>query len=180
VGEACGDRCPPQASALVDALTDDQLALRVDAAAWLAAAELSVDRFAEADVHASRGLTLGRADGQGEILLVLQQVLGSVWCVRGKLTQATELLDGTIEAARLLGKTEELTWSLFNRSAIALAVGDVDTALASAQESVELTRVPAKVSLPPGLPCDWPEAFWKPGNRRRRSTCSLAPPVVKS
>jgi hypothetical protein len=60
--------------------------------------------------------------------------------VRGKLAEAAELLDGAIEAGRLLGSPSALAGNLFNRSAVALAAGDLDIALAAAQESVELTR----------------------------------------
>ena len=129
-----------EAAALVASLSDDELALRLDAAASLAGAELYLDRYAEADAHAERALTLGGATGQGEVFLVLYQILGRAWYVRGKLAEAGELLDGAIEAARLLGNTHALAWNLFNRSAVALAVGDVELALATAQESVDLSR----------------------------------------
>jgi DNA-binding NarL/FixJ family response regulator len=56
------------------------------------------------------------------------------------VVEATELLDGAIEAARLLGNTHALAWNLFNRSVVALAAGDLEIALASAQESVDLSR----------------------------------------
>jgi DNA-binding NarL/FixJ family response regulator len=60
--------------------------------------------------------------------------------VRGKLAEAAELLDGAIEAGRLLGSPPALAGNLFNRSVVAVAVGDLDTALATAEEAVELTR----------------------------------------
>ncbi len=129
-----------EAATLVDSLSDDELAQRLDAATWLAGAELYLDRYAEADGHASRALMLCRATGQGELFLVLYQILGRAWYVRGKLPEATELLDGAIEAARLLGNTHALAWNLFNRSVVAVAVGDLDIALATAQESVDLSR----------------------------------------
>ena len=44
-----------------------------------------------------------------------------VWRLRGKLAEAGELLDGGIEAARLLGNTHALVWSLSGRSSAALA-----------------------------------------------------------
>jgi DNA-binding NarL/FixJ family response regulator len=128
------------AAALVDELSDDELSLRPDAAGWLAIAEVYLDLYAEADAHASRALTLARASGQGDPLHRLYPVLPRVWYVRGKLAEATELLDGAIEAARLLGSPPTLAGNLFNRSIVALAVGDLDTALATAEESVELTR----------------------------------------
>jgi len=132
--------CRVGVASLVDSLPDRELSRRLDAAAWLAAAELYLDCYAEADTHAARALALARATGQGELFLVLYQILGKAWYVRGKLDQATELLDGAIEAARLLGQTQALAGSLFNRSVVAVATGDLDTAVATAQESVDLAR----------------------------------------
>jgi ATP/maltotriose-dependent transcriptional regulator MalT len=129
-----------QAAALVDELSDDELSLRPDAAGWLAIAEVYLDLYAEADAHASRALGLARASGQGDPLHRLYPVLPRVWYVRGKLAEAAELLDGAIEAGRLLGSPPALAGNLFNRSVVALAAGDLDIALATAQESVELTR----------------------------------------
>jgi ATP/maltotriose-dependent transcriptional regulator MalT len=127
-----------EAAALVDGLSDDELSPRLDAAAWLAAAELYLDLYAEADAHASRARTLARATGRGDPF-GLYQILPRVWYVRGKLAEATELLDGAIEAGRLLGTPTALAGNLFNRSVVAVAVGDLDIALATAEEAVELT-----------------------------------------
>ena len=129
-----------EAAALVDELSDDELSLRPDAAAWLAAAELYLDLYAEADAHASRALGLARATGRGDPLFRLYPILPRVWYVRGKLAEAAELLDGAIEAGRLLGSPPALAGNLFNRSVVAVAVGDLDLALATAEEGVELTR----------------------------------------
>jgi DNA-binding CsgD family transcriptional regulator len=60
--------------------------------------------------------------------------------MRGKLAEAGELLDGAIEAGRLLGSPPALAGNLFNRSMVALASGDLDLALATAEEGVERTR----------------------------------------
>jgi DNA-binding NarL/FixJ family response regulator len=129
-----------EAAALVDGLSDDELSLRPDAAAWLAAAELYLDLYAEADAHASRALRLARATGRGDPFFGMYQILPRVWYVRGKLAEAAELLDGAIEAGHLLGPSPALAGNLFNRSVVALSVGDLDIALATAEEAVELTR----------------------------------------
>jgi DNA-binding CsgD family transcriptional regulator/tetratricopeptide (TPR) repeat protein len=142
-----------EAAALVEALSDDELARRIDAAAWLAGAELYLDRYVEADAHASRALSVGRTTGQGELFLVLVQILGRVWLVRGKLAEAGDLLDGGIEAVRLVGNTQAVVWNLFNRSVVALAAGDLQLALATARESVELSR-----DLDPGFHSAWAAA----------------------
>jgi DNA-binding NarL/FixJ family response regulator len=128
-----------EAAALVDALSDDELSLRPDAAAWLAAAELYLDLYPEADVHASRALMLARATAGGNPF-GLYQILPRVWYVRGKLAQSNELLEGGIEAARLLDTPPALAGNLFNHAVVALASGDLDMAVATATESVELTR----------------------------------------
>jgi DNA-binding NarL/FixJ family response regulator len=129
-----------EAAALVDSLSDDELSRRLDAAVWLAAAELYLDLYADADAHAGRALTLARATGQGELFRVLYQILGRGWYVRAKLAEATELLDSAVEASRLSGHTQALVGNLFNRSVVALAVGDLDLAVDTAQESVDLAR----------------------------------------
>jgi ATP/maltotriose-dependent transcriptional regulator MalT len=129
-----------EAAALVDELLDEELSLRPDAAGWLAIAEVYLDLYAEADAHATRALELARATGQGDPLHRLYPVLPRIWYVRGKLAEAAELLDEAIEAGRLLGSPPALAGNLFNRSVVAVAAGDLDIALATAQESVELTR----------------------------------------
>jgi DNA-binding NarL/FixJ family response regulator len=129
-----------EAAALVDDLSDDELVHRPDAAGWLAITELYLDLYAEADTHAARALALARASGGGDPLHRLYPVLPRVWYVRGKLAEAAELLDGAIEGGRLLGSPPALAGNLFNRSVVALAAGDLELALATAEEGVELTR----------------------------------------
>jgi ATP/maltotriose-dependent transcriptional regulator MalT len=139
-----------EAAALVDELSDEELAPRSDAAGWLAIAEVYLDLYVEADAHASRALELGRATARGDPLHRLYPVLPRIWYVRGKLAEAGELLDGAIEAARLLGSPPALSGNLFNRAVVALAVGDLELALATAEEGVELTR-----DLDDGLVTAW-------------------------
>jgi ATP/maltotriose-dependent transcriptional regulator MalT len=137
-GKALSHRA--EAAACVDELSDGELARYPDAAAWLAAAELYLDLYVEADEHASRALGLARATGRGDPLFRLYPILPRIWYVRGKLAEAAELLDGAVEAGRLLGSPPALAGNLFNRSVVAVASGDLDIALATAEEGVELTR----------------------------------------
>src|SRR3954447_12094150 len=128
-----------EAITIVDALSDHELARHLDAPARLAGVELYVGRYAEGEAHASRALAVARATGQGELLLVLIATLGGLWRLRGKLAEAGELLDGGIEAARLLGNAHALVWTLLGRSAAALHAGDIELALARAQEGFDLS-----------------------------------------
>jgi DNA-binding NarL/FixJ family response regulator len=59
--------------------------------------------------------------------------------LRGQPAEAAELLDNAVEGARLSGNVQALAGNLGNRSMALLAAGDVRTALATAQECVELT-----------------------------------------
>jgi ATP/maltotriose-dependent transcriptional regulator MalT len=129
-----------EAAALVDSLSDDELARHLEAAAWLAGVELYLDRYAEGEAHANRALAVGRATGQGELFLLLAATLGGLLRQRGKLVEAADLLDGGIEAARLLGNAHALGWTLLGRSCAALRSGDVDLALTTAQESFDLSQ----------------------------------------
>jgi DNA-binding NarL/FixJ family response regulator/tetratricopeptide (TPR) repeat protein len=134
------EACRREAMALVDSLSDEDLARHLESATRLAGTELYGGWYADGDRHASRALAAARATGQGgELFLVLVLTLGGLWRLRGKLAEAGELLDGGIEAARLLGNTHALVWSLGSRSAAALHAGDVALALAAAQEAVDLS-----------------------------------------
>jgi DNA-binding NarL/FixJ family response regulator/tetratricopeptide (TPR) repeat protein len=127
-----------EAAALVDALSDEDLARRLDAATHLAGAETYLQRFADAQRHAERAMAVGLATGQDQFFPQLLGTLGSVWSVRGQLTEAVEPLDGAIEAARMTGNPHTVAWALFARSMVALQAGDVELARATAQESSDL------------------------------------------
>jgi ATP/maltotriose-dependent transcriptional regulator MalT len=126
--------------AFFESLTDEELAPHLQAGAWLAGAELYLDRFAGADAHAARTLAVARAVGDGEFFLVLVQILGGAWRTLGKLADAADLLDGGVEAARLLDNTHALIWNLTGRSSIALPMGDLELALTAAEEAVALSQ----------------------------------------
>jgi DNA-binding NarL/FixJ family response regulator len=127
-----------EAAELIDGLPDEVLARRIDALAHLAAAEMYVDRFQSAVDHARRGVDLSRAVSHGDEFPLLIPALGSCLWILGRPAESAEVIDGAIEAARLIGNLHALGWHLFNRTFAAVAEGDLDTALATAEESVEL------------------------------------------
>jgi DNA-binding NarL/FixJ family response regulator len=132
-------RCD-EAAALVDAMSDEELALRLDSLANLSAGELYLDRFVDAGRHAERGLAVAQATGQTEISPFLIPVLGTVLQMLGSLDEAVRVLDGASEAARLSGNVQALAWNLLNHANASLYVGDLETAGRAAQESVDITR----------------------------------------
>ncbi len=129
-----------EAASLVDDLDDAELALRLDAAANLAGAELYLDRYEEAAAHAQRALSIARETGQSEYIPLPYSILGQVELLRGRLAEAAKLLDDAVDGARLSGNVQALAGNLVNRSLTALAAGDLETALATAEENVELTQ----------------------------------------
>jgi DNA-binding CsgD family transcriptional regulator len=129
-----------RAAAIVDALPDEELAGRVDALANLSGADIYLHRYADAASHAGRGLALARRTGQGEVAPVLIPVLVSALHITGRVTEAENLLDEAVEAARLMGNDEALGWNLLSRAYVAVAAGDLDLAVTVAEESVTVTR----------------------------------------
>jgi hypothetical protein len=78
--------------------------------------------------------------GQSEFIPLPYSILGQVKLLRGQLTEASEMLDNAVEGARLSGNVQALAGNLVQRSLTALAVGDLDMALHTAKENVELTQ----------------------------------------
>jgi DNA-binding CsgD family transcriptional regulator len=125
---------------LVDAMPDDELAPCLDYAVdTLAAAELYVDRYEQAGAHAGRALAIARATGQANALPILFWS-GMIRTARGQLADSARILDAAVEIARVQHHSEGIAWNLFARSMAATAAGDLDTALAAAEEAGEALR----------------------------------------
>jgi ATP/maltotriose-dependent transcriptional regulator MalT len=135
-----GQELRERAATIVDVLTDEELALRLDAAANLGNAETYLDRLEDAVRHLDRGLAVSRATGQGQLFPLLTQRKGFALTLLGRLAEARDVTEHAVEAARLSGSAQSVAWALLNRAWAALIAGDLETALAAAQESVELGR----------------------------------------
>jgi DNA-binding CsgD family transcriptional regulator len=129
-----------QAAALVDDLADEELAVRLDSAANLAGVELYLDRYEDAEAHAERAMAVALATGQSEFIPLPYSILGQVKLQRGRLEEASDMLDNAVEAARLSGNVQALAGNLVQRSLTAVAAGDLKLALSTARENVELTH----------------------------------------
>jgi DNA-binding NarL/FixJ family response regulator/tetratricopeptide (TPR) repeat protein len=146
-GERAQTHCD-EATEVVDELSDEDLAPRLHALAHLAGADFFLDRFPAATRHSQRALEIGRANGQGDVFPLTVAMLGGSLCVQGRPREAGELFDEAVEAARLAGNAQSLAWILFNRSFAALVAGDLDLALATAEESfaLQLEMEPSAIS----------------------------------
>ena len=82
-----------ESAALLDALPDDQLAMRIDAPYYLGFAEYFCERYDDAIRHLRRGINLSRAVGQGQFVVPMMVGLAHALETRGRLAEAAETAD---------------------------------------------------------------------------------------
>jgi DNA-binding NarL/FixJ family response regulator len=124
-----------EAAALVDPMTEEQLARSRRAINNLACAELYFERYADAERHSDRSLAMAAATGQGQFLPLL--FWGSIIrTARGRLREAAELEDFALEVARVSGLVPALVWNLGAQVLTQTAIGDTEAALAAGEEAM--------------------------------------------
>jgi DNA-binding CsgD family transcriptional regulator/tetratricopeptide (TPR) repeat protein len=129
-----------EAAALIDGLSDAELGGDLNAMTHLALAEMYLDHFEAARRHADRAMSIYRATGQSAYLTLITAMLGTSLWIRGRPLEAVGVLDGAVEAARLVDDAHNLSWALFNLADAASAAGDLELALSAAEESWELAK----------------------------------------
>ena len=130
-----------EAAELVDGMSDAQLAARLDAIAYLTGAEAYMDRFEASTAHGERGLALARATGQGELLPMLIPARSTVLLGAGAAPRSGSACWTARSRARGWPATmQTLAWYLLNRSFVAALAGDLETAIATAEESFDMAR----------------------------------------
>jgi DNA-binding CsgD family transcriptional regulator len=162
-----------EAAALVDSLSDEEVALRLDAAMNVAGAELYLDRFVDCGTHAERVVSVARATDQPAVAVFAFMLLAWARMLSGDLADGGEMLDAAIEEARLLGNAQSLAGLLLNRSLTALAAGDSELAVSTAEESVELTRGMDKGLIPAATGLALSAAYLETGDDRLTDAVEL-------
>jgi DNA-binding CsgD family transcriptional regulator len=137
---AAGEAHAAEAAERAAALSDAEIARRLDTLTHLAGAHLYLHQMQATEATAQRALSVGRATGQGQQFPLLFAILGMCWSNLGRLQDALEPLEAALEAARTSGNAQTLAWTLYGRATIALWLGDLETALSAAQEAVDLTQ----------------------------------------
>ena len=127
-----------ESAALLDALPDDQLAIRLDAPYYLGFAEYFCERYDDSIRHLRRGINLSRAVGQGQFVVPMQVGLAHALETRGRLLEAAETADAALEAARLAGNRQLIGWALVADAWMAAALGDIDQARTAGEEAIAL------------------------------------------
>jgi DNA-binding NarL/FixJ family response regulator len=123
---------------LVDAMSDVDLAIRLDAMGALCAAEMYMDRFKDAVEHAERGLRIGQATGRAAFAPTLVPVIGTCAWVRGDVDRGVGVLAESAEVARISRNELGLAWSLLNLSLAQSVQGDIEAAVQHGSEACEL------------------------------------------
>lgn len=104
-----------EAKAIVDELSDEELALRVDACHWLGWCEHLIDHYDDSVRHMRRGIDISRQTGQGHVLapMTIGIVIAMTW--QGRLAEASTHADEAIEVAHLAGSDQLMAWALTMR-----------------------------------------------------------------
>jgi DNA-binding CsgD family transcriptional regulator len=135
---AAAEAARERTAALLDALPDEQLLMRLDAPYYFGFAEYFCERYDDAIGHLRRGIALSRAVGQGQFVVPMMVGLAHALETRGRLTEAAEIADATVEAARLAGNRQLVGWALVAEAWTAAALGDTDRAREAGEEAVAL------------------------------------------
>ena len=139
-----------EARAEVDALSDAELAPRLEALYHLAWAETYLEHYDDAVAHAERGIAIARAFGQGRLLVPLSLAKNFPFEMQGRLRDAIELCESALEAARLSASAHELYRALFELGWTLYYAGDLDGALAAHEESSRVDPRLAGGTIPNG------------------------------
>ncbi|HEX5923318.1 MAG TPA: AAA family ATPase [Baekduia sp.] len=142
-GYGLGQARPAEAARLasaagLDALTDEELAARLDAPHYLGFAEFFCEQYADAARHFRRGIAVSRVVGQGQF--VVQMMVGLAHALErlGQLREALTTAEAAVEAARLGGNQQIIGFALVAEAWTAAAWGDIYHAETAAEEAVAL------------------------------------------
>ena len=126
------------AAAALDAMDDGQLAGRLEAPYFLGFAEYLCERYDDVIRHTERALAIARATGQGQFVVPMLVGLAHALESRGRVAEALDTVEAAVEAARLSGNRQVLSWALVGEGWIATMIGDLVRAERAAEEAVAL------------------------------------------
>ncbi|NNN35640.1 AAA family ATPase [Streptomyces sp. S3(2020)] len=135
---AVAHRLADAAAGLVDGFTDPAVTEASESLVWLAWAEAVLERYADAERHADRGLEVARRGGQVHVLPHLLTGKAFVQLTTCRLTAALESAEEAESVARAIGSSELLAFTLCFKGLILLLsrpLGDT-AALTTAEEAV--------------------------------------------
>jgi DNA-binding CsgD family transcriptional regulator len=112
------------AKAILDGLSDGELAGWIELSYWLSLAERYLDRLDDGLRHADRGIALARATGRNYILTMLLSQRCNILRWQGRLGEALQAAKEGVDVAARLGSESRRGVSLHYWSRMLLAAGD--------------------------------------------------------
>jgi ATP/maltotriose-dependent transcriptional regulator MalT len=125
-----------EGEALFKDLADEELAGRLHSFVWCGMTEMYLERFDRAAAIFDRAMAVARATGHGHVTTLTRIGQGLVLLWKGQIDEAEDLLDAAIEAARLTGNDQFLTWALWARCWAATLAGDTAKAVRFGERAV--------------------------------------------
>ena len=144
-----GPRAPRRGgSRQLDRLSDAELAPRLEALYYLGWAENYLEYYEAALTRADRGVALARATGDGRLLVPMTLVQGYTLEMLGRMPEAIELCEAAVESTRLSGGPHDLSWALYELAYAHYFAGDLEAAIAAAEESAQIGGRMAGATMP--------------------------------
>jgi DNA-binding CsgD family transcriptional regulator len=122
-------RTADAAERLIEAAPDGHLAEWLDTMAWLCWADSSLGRYPVALRHFDRSADLARSTGQAYVLTNLLAGKARTLIALGRLPEALEVVEESIDGAVLIGSGQQLVFALTQRCLALAWSGDHDAAL---------------------------------------------------
>jgi DNA-binding NarL/FixJ family response regulator/tetratricopeptide (TPR) repeat protein len=138
------------AVALVERLSDAELAPRLETLYYLGWAENYLEHYDQAEAHVLRGVAIARATGEGRLLVPMMLVKGYTYEMQGRVPAAIELCEAAVEATRLSAHPHHLSWALWELAHARYFAGDLEAAIAAAEESARVGGRLAGATMPAG------------------------------
>ncbi len=129
-----------EATEAIDGLPDEVVAEQLDSLYHLAWAENYLEQYGAALAHVDRIIEIVRRGEGARPLVPMMLVKCYPLETLGRLGEAAELCDTAVEATRLDGGAHFLPWALFERAWAQYYRGDLQGAIASAEESMRLSN----------------------------------------
>ncbi|MBX6382777.1 MAG: AAA family ATPase [Microbispora sp.] len=115
---------------------DEHLSEWLDAIAWLCWAESYLGRYGDALRHFDRAAAIARSTGQSYILTNLLAGRAKTLAATGRLEEAAETAEESVEGARLLDSGQQIVFALTQVCLVESWRGDDEAALRAGEEAV--------------------------------------------
>ena len=118
------------------AVSDEELAGRIDVAGYIAQAASALERIDDSLEHARRGLRVAQSTGQSPLIPGLFVLEANALFMKGRISDAVAVAETAADAAVLTGNDQVAIWALWADAMVCSCAGDTARALMSAREAV--------------------------------------------